>query len=89
MRIRAENLADVDVPLPGGGAAVPGEGEGVAHHVRLQDHVVASVGAAQYRRLRTILSDQSQLQYTMIDHYQGPFFGHSTGKSVSSSKFHR
>ena len=60
MWIRAENLTDVDVPLPGGGAAVPGEGEGVAHHVRLQDHVVAGVGAAQYRRLRTILSDQSQ-----------------------------
>lgn len=56
MRIRAEDLTDVDVPLPGGGAAVPGEGEGVAHHVRLQDHVVASVGAAQYRRLRTILA---------------------------------
>ena len=47
MWIRAENLTDVDVPLPGGGAAVPGEGESVAHHVRLQDHVVASVGAAE------------------------------------------
>ena len=45
MRIRAENLTDVYVPLPGS-VRVPGEGEHIAVILSLEDHVVAGVGPA-------------------------------------------
>ena len=54
MRVRAQELADVDVPGLGVGV-VPGEGEGVAGVLRLQDHVVAGVGAADHRRTGALI----------------------------------
>ena len=57
MGVGAQELADVDVPGLGVGV-VPGEGEGVAAVLRLQDHVVAGVGAADDRRVRPVRGRQ-------------------------------
>ena len=57
MRVRAQELADVDVPGLGVGV-VPGEGEGVAGVLRLQDHVVAGVGATDDGGVRPVRGRQ-------------------------------
>ena len=74
MRISAEYLADVDVPVPRVGGGAPGECQGVAGHVSIQDHVVATVGPAQHRGLGPVLTGR-ELGCQAL----GPGVGDSTG----------
>ena len=62
MRVGAQELADVDVPGLGVGV-VPGKGEGVAGVLRLQDHVVASVGATDSGGVNTSLTGSLETVY--------------------------
>ena len=76
MRVGAEYLADVDVPVPGVRGGAPGEGQGVTGHLGVQDHVVATVGPAQHRGLGSLLTG-GELSCQAL----GPGVGDSTGST--------